>query len=192
MGVLALLIFLISDLRVAERRLGRGLRREPALLRGRGDPRRAASTLELVGALALAGHRGRARDPDPAAAGSRCGRGGARAEDGGRTGEPRRRERADERAKRRRATGHGSAEERAAPTRPIRPRTQRELGPGRSSVGAAAAAATSGSGRRPCWPAPCGRCRPCASRRRPAGRSSPGSRGRGARTSTSRGGCGRS
>ena len=29
--------------------------------------------------------------------------------------------------------------------------------------------ATSGSGRRPCWPGPCGRCRPCACRPRPAG-----------------------
>ena len=28
---------------------------------------------------------------------------------------------------------------------------------------------TSGSARRPCWPAPCGRCRPCACRRRPGG-----------------------
>ena len=32
---------------------------------------------------------------------------------------------------------------------------------------------TSGSGRRPCWPGPCGRCRPCACRRRPAGRRRP-------------------
>ena len=32
---------------------------------------------------------------------------------------------------------------------------------------------TSGSGRRPCWPAPCGRCRPCACRRRPAGTGRP-------------------
>ena len=33
--------------------------------------------------------------------------------------------------------------------------------------------ATSGSGRRPCWPAPYGRCRPSASRRRPAAESRP-------------------
>ena len=35
---------------------------------------------------------------------------------------------------------------------------------GRSSRSSSAprSATTSGSGRRPCWPAPCGRCRPCA------------------------------
>ena len=53
------------------------------------------------------------------------------------------------------------------------------------------AAATSGSGRRPCWPAPCGRCRPSASRRRPAAGWRRGSRWRGGRPSTSRAGRGR-
>jgi hypothetical protein len=33
--------------------------------------------------------------------------------------------------------------------------------------------ATSGSARRPCWPGPCGRCRPCACRPRPAARRHP-------------------
>ena len=44
---------------------------------------------------------------------------------------------------------------------------------GRRATGAPAPPVTSGSGRRLCWPAPCGRCRPCACRRRPAGRRRP-------------------
>ena len=46
---------------------------------------------------------------------------------------------------------------------------------------------TTGSGRRPCWPAPFGRCRPSSCRRRPAGWRRPGSRRRASRASPSRG-----
>ena len=52
--------------------------------------------------------------------------------------------------------------------------------------------ATSGSGRRPCWPAPCGRCRPSASRHCPAVVGRRGSRWRDARTSSTHRDCGRS
>ena len=53
------------------------------------------------------------------------------------------------------------------------------------------AGATSGSARRPCWPAPCGRCRPCACTRRPAGTARRSARWRGAGPSSSRGAGGR-
>ncbi len=77
-----------------------------------------------------------------------------------------------------RATARGAAPAmRAEPRRGSRQK--------RSS--ARAGGSTSGSARRPCWPAPCGRCRPCACRRRPAGTARRSARWPGAGPSSSRG-----
>ena len=72
---------------------------------------------------------------------------------------------------------------------PRRPGLAVRASPGRDRL--KRSAATSGSARRPCWPAPCGRCRPCACTRRPAGTARPSARWRGAAPSTSRGAGGR-
>ena len=58
--------------------------------------------------------------------------------------------------------------DRSAPQRDCRSEHPAPRSRVRRQTGATERLSTSGSGRRPCWPAPCGRCRPCACRRRPA------------------------
>ncbi len=130
----------------------------PGLARARGGPRRETERHEAGPELAcVRGPRAGARGPSAGEGknggghpGLACARGGHRRGEGGPTGG--------------RTANRGAA------------RTgQPQEGGGGGAVGVTGErdGATSGNGRRPCWPGPCGRCRPCACRRRPAGTGRP-------------------